>query len=518
MAQKEASMRFWGGLGNMLSLGFILSIVVAMGLSGWIALQEGTHRFMLPFTTENAVQRITDAVSVARAEPTLERLSGVSDELWALSLFSTAKRFTDSKLMEQGIYYATMPKSNQVAIAVHVLFSVFCVMFGGLQFWPAFRKRFMKVHRGIGAIYIATVPVAVVAALCYMALTPPHHIYDHLVAWVALWVFGVLALVSITMAIRALKARRIFEHQAWMALSFGCLLVAPLLRLDWALLVPFFPDIDQETLNLVTMGLMLPEVLLIVYGLVLVNRQYARPMKQRAAAAMADLGAALYLRSTPLIYGIAAALLAFNVMFYVVGHGMSSIEVASALVPAALIMREQSVLMAHPMIAAGFAVACGLAFPAAALTLKQCLSRTDDAAGASRGATSLLTPWLALAAGISSCFLGWRMGLAPHNAWLSGGTMYTVNGLVIAGFGALLLMARSNRRQALMKESLVFLLCLLPFPALFFLTLQIVSWLHLPADYIAAGQGFVLPAGASGSLLFVAIIHVVYGQATREHN
>ncbi|HEX4937661.1 MAG TPA: hypothetical protein VFX11_03245, partial [Candidatus Kapabacteria bacterium] len=345
------------------------------------------------------------------------------------------------------------------------------------------------------------------------ALTAPHHIYAHLVAWIALWIFGALALVSIAMALRALKVRRIFEHQAWMALSFGCLMVAPLLRLDWVLLAWLFPAIDQETLSLVTVGIMLPEVLIIAYGLILVNRQYARPMTKRPAAAIAGHATELFRRALPALHVMALLLLGVNVAFYIAGQGMSSLDAGHTLVPAALVVHEQSVLASHPFIAVLFALSLSLAFPAVVQRLNGLLQQAPSHAFVNHAA-----PWLALTAGLTSCVIGANIGLAPGKALLSGGTMYMVNGLVLTGFSLLLLAGQRVGQHALMKESLVFLLCLLPFPALFFLTLQVMSLLPVPADYITAGQGFVVPVGFSGGLLFMAMIYVVYGQATREHN
>lgn len=505
-------------LGGLFSLGFILIIVVSMGLSGWFALQEGLFRFTLPFTEENATQHAIQAVDTVRADPSPDKLRQVSEEIWALSTLTSVKRFADSRLMEHGIYYTTMPTTNQVLMLVHVLFGVFCMLVGGLQFWPGFRKRYMKAHRVIGMIYVVTVPVSVLTVLAYMALTPPHHIYDHLIAWIALWIFGLLALVSVAMALRALKARRIFEHQAWMALSFGCLLVAPLLRLDWVLLAWLFPAIDQETLNLVTMGMMLPETLLIAYGLILVNRGYARPMRQRPAAAVAGPGARLFLRAQPALHAVALALLVTNVLFYVMGSGMASVEVAARLVPAALVGREQAVLAAHREITLLFTFGISLAFPAVVQALGQLLQAPSATGTSPTSTASLVAALLALGAGVASCFLGWQIGLSPDNVWLSGGTMYMVNGLVLATFSLLCLGARAVGQRGLLKEGLVFLLCLLPFPTLFFLTLQVLGWISLPPDYIAAGQGFVVPVGFSAGLLFLAMLYVVHGQATREHN
>lgn len=518
MATTETSARLLGRLGNGVSLSFIMLILVAMGASGVIALHEGTHRFLLPFTQANATAYVTRAVEAVRAQPTDTNIRQVSEEIWGLSRFAPVQHYADSRLMEQGIYYTTMPKTNQVSMVVHILFSVFCVLVGGLQFWPGFRKRFMTVHRGIGMVYIVTVPVSVVAALLYLTLTPPHHIYDHLVAWIALWVFGVLTLVSIAMAVKALKARRIFEHQAWMALSFGSLMVAPLLRLDWAFLAPIFPGIDQETLNLVTVGFMLPECLLIAYGLILVNRQYARPMKQRVPAVIAGHGASWFLSLSPCLYGLSLLLLGVNGWYYLSAHGLSGLAAAQAQLPAPLLGQDQAVLMAHPALLVLFVCSISLAFPALVQRLHELLAPSSAGTGRLAWLSRHVAPWLALLAGLTSCCLGWHIGLAPHNIWFSGGTMYLVNGLVLTGFSLFLLAAQRVQHEALMKESLVFLLCLLPFPTLFLLTLEVVNWIKLPADYLAAGQGFVIPVGFSAGLLFLAMFYVIYGQATREHN
>ncbi|MDP2226229.1 MAG: DUF2306 domain-containing protein [Moraxellaceae bacterium] len=504
-----------GRLGGWLSLSFILLIVVAMGLSGGFALNEGLTRFTLPFTSDDATQQITRDVEAMRAAPSAEAIGAISRELQALAQLTSVERFAASGLPAHGIHYTVMPKANQVLMLVHILFGAFCMLLGGLQFWPGFRTRYRQAHRRIGMIYVLTVPVSVLTVLVYMVLTPPHHIYAHLVAWVALWIFGVLALVAIAMAMRALKARRIFEHQAWMALSFGCLMVAPLLRLDWVLLAWGFPAIDQETLNLVTVGMMLPQTLLITYGLILVNRQYARPMTQRAPAAVAAPATRLFLRARPVFYALALLLLGVNLAFYVAGTGMSSLDASTAMVPSALRLREQAVLVAHPLVSVLFALSLSLAFPAVVHTLSRLLQPAESAA---LDAVGRAAPWLTLVAGITSCLIGREIGLVPNLEQLSGGTLYMVNGLVLSGFSLFFLGAQRVGQIALMKECLVFLLCLLPFPALFFLGLQVMSWLPLPADYLAAGQGFVLPVGVSAALLFAALFYVIHGQATREHN
>ncbi len=500
-------------LARWLSLAFILTIVLSMGLSGWFALHEGATRFMLPFTTHDATEVVTEAVVTARANPDLHTIRGVSEELWALAGATSAERFTTSKILEQGIYYTTMPRTNQILLAAHVLTGVFCMLLGGLQFWPAFRKRYMKVHRAIGMIYLLTVPVSVLTSLAYLALTPPYRIYAHLVGWVALWAFGILALIAVSEAIRALRLRRIYEHQAWMAFSFGCLMVAPLLRLDWVLLAWCFPHIDQETLNLVTTGLMLPQTLLIAYGLILVNRQFARPLRNRQPSALARQSAPVFIRALPALLLLALVMAVSNAWFYLVKQGLSGLAMAADRVPEALRLKEQAVLAGYPLATLLLVTGLSLAWPAALLALKRLLQDDFAPSRLANGAGLL-----AVLAGVSAVWLGWHIGLAPDMALASGGTLYLVNGAVIAGFGLLLLAMQRVGQIALMKESLVFLICLLPFPSLFLATFVVFSQLPLPPVFLSGEQGVVLPVGFSGALLFIAMIHVVHGQATREHN
>ncbi len=506
-------------IGKATSLVFILVIMVMMMIAGVIALDEGMGRFMKSATGHLTTAQVEDAIKVARANPTMENVHAISSEIWGLSKLTSTERFTDSRLFEQGLYYTVMPKSNQVLMVVHILVGSFCMLLGGLQFWPYFRKKYMKAHRTIGAIYIVTVPISIIASLIYLANTAPHHIYDHLVAWIALWVFGVLSLISIGMAVRALRARHIYEHQAWMALSFGSLMVAPLLRWDWAILGILFPSIDQETLNLVTMGVMLPECLLIAYGLILINRQYDRPMSKRPLQPIVRTAHKTYLFLLPILYVAAFISFALNVGYYLIGNGLSSLTFAERLIPNSLILHENSVLAALPLTKVIYVLAVGLALPLALYTFKNLLQiQPNTALSIQASRIGIAAAVLTVIGGSAALFIGWHIGLMTQNTWLSGGTMYSVNGFLLMCFGVFYLIAQHVKQIALMKESLVFLLCMLPFSALYLLTLTAMNFFSLPADYVTAGQGFVIPVGFSSALLFLAILVVIYGQATREHN
>ena len=124
---------------------------------------------------------------------------------------------------------------------------------------------------------------------------------------------------------------------------------------------------------------------------------------------------------------------------------------------------------------------------------------------------------LSMLAGACATYLGWHIGLAPAQQWLSGGTLYTTSGLLILLFSAVLAGNLAKGHLAMLKESLAFLLCLLPFAPLLLINLWVLQWLPIPADYIQQGQGYVLAAGSCGALMFAAMFYAVLGQTSREH-
>ena len=514
--KNKTSIQIFGKATGMV---FMLIISITMMIAGIVALSEGTGRFTIPFTSNNATQQMKNHVETIRDNPNLENMEPFGLELWGLSKLSEASRFSDSRLMEHSVYYTEMSKYNQILMLIHILLGSFCMLLGSLQFWPSFRKKYMKAHRIIGGIYLVTVPISVITSLLYLANTAPHHIYDHLVAWIALWVFGVLSLISIVMAVFALKKKRIFEHQAWMAASFACLMVAPMLRWDWALLAAIFPNIDQETLNLVTVGIMLPETIFIAYGLILINRQYQRPMKQRKPHEFAESSFKIFQRLVPSLYVLATLAIAANIYYFLLNDGLASLSYADKLLPKMLIQREYTILNSSSILTTLFVMCSGAALLLSIYIFNILLktANTNDLS-AKNIVLSITLSILALSTGAISIYFGWNIGLETHNLIFSGGTMYSVYGALIFVFGLAFLTASLLKNLAFMKEALVFLLSLLPFSALFLLTLYVLSFLPIPIYYIAAGQVFVIPVGFSTALLFLAFAYVIFGQATREHN
>jgi len=503
---------------------YVVLVALIISSTGWIALREGSVRYLKPFLQEVDVARLTAQARALREAPSTDSLAEYSPELGTLSRLTSPQRFAQSGLIEHGLYLAQMPRINQILLTAHIFTGVACVLLGGWQFWPALRKRQMRLHRVIGGLYVVTVPPSVLLSFAYMALTAPHKLYTHLTAYVALWLVGLVALASVGMAVWSLKQRRFHEHMGWMALSFACVLVAPILRLNWVALAWVFPSIDQETLSLVTMGLMLPECLMIGYGLILANRQQGRAPMRRPAQALAMHSARWFMRYRFATWLGVAAVGATLFTQHIHGLGVASAQAAIKLVPAGLLSREAAVMASNPWLNTAFALSTTFALALVLLALGRMLQAHGTqpaparlATGSAGGLLTMGTALLSLVAGSCALALGWSIGLAPDRAWSAGGTLYTVPGLLILGFSAHLLHAWRQGRMGLVKESLVFLLCLLPFAAIYHLNLWVLQWLPWPEAYLAQHQGHVLPMGASLVTLFVGMVHAIVGQANREH-
>lgn len=496
---------------------YILLIALTMALTGWIALNEGWHRYLPTLQADPSRAYTTEQLEDLRESGDPSQVKAFSPELAGLTAATDERRFLDSKLPEHGLYLGQMPQINQLLLTSHIFLGVFCMLFGGLQFWPWLRREHMKVHRLIGGLYVLTAPVSVLLSLIYLGLTPPQHLYTHLTGFVALWIFGFGAIASIALAIRALRQRRIHEHMGWMALSFACLLVAPMLRLNWVFTAWAWPHIDQETLNLVTLGFMLPQCLLIGLGLIWANRQ--AQVRRRAASPMAEAAARLFLLATPLWWALAAAATAVVALAWGGGFeqiGLASLPGASGLITPALVAREALAWSATPGLGAAFAIALAAALLTGLGQLISGLRTTsvNAASGWSLGTATVVVGSL-LAAGIC-LVVGWRIGLAPDKAWFTGGTFYAVEGSLLLGLALVHAMRVSAGSVGPQRESLVLLMSLLPAPALAAFNLWALSSVSWPTGYVEGGHVHLLATAGGSGLLFVAMLHAVLGQATRE--
>lgn len=122
--------------------------------------------------------------------------------------------------------YAKQPPPVQIAFYAHVVFSGAALMLGPWQFVRWIRRHHIRVHRFVGRTYLGCVAVGAAAGLI---LAP-----FNTAGMVGFFGFGTLAVLwawTGRRAYRAVRARDIRNHQAWMIRSFALTYAAVTLRL-----------------------------------------------------------------------------------------------------------------------------------------------------------------------------------------------------------------------------------------------------------------------------------------------
>jgi hypothetical protein len=111
-------------------------------------------------------------------------------------------------------------------LGVHVLSGILALLTGPFQFVGRVRRRFPRVHRFLGAVYIGS---ATALGLTGLVLAPTA--YTGLVAVLGFTFLDFAMLFTTWTAVRMVLARRIEDHRRWMIRSFSLILAGVTLRL-----------------------------------------------------------------------------------------------------------------------------------------------------------------------------------------------------------------------------------------------------------------------------------------------
>jgi uncharacterized membrane protein len=114
---------------------------------------------------------------------------------------------------------------REFALGVHVLSGVLALLIGPFQFVGRLRRRFVRVHRYLGATYVASATSLGVSGLI---LAPSA--YTGLVASLGFTVLDLTMLFTTWTAVRMVAAGRYGEHRRWMIRSFSLILAGVMLR------------------------------------------------------------------------------------------------------------------------------------------------------------------------------------------------------------------------------------------------------------------------------------------------
>ena len=105
-------------------------------------------------------------------------------------------------------------------VVLHIVTVIPFSIVGALQFAPAFRQRHPRWHRGAGRALVACGLIAALTGL-WMTLVYPWPVGDGEALYIERLVFGTAMLLSIVMAIDAIRRRHFAVHGEWMIRAYA---------------------------------------------------------------------------------------------------------------------------------------------------------------------------------------------------------------------------------------------------------------------------------------------------------
>ena len=496
------------------------ALALIMLIYGVAAIDTGIVNFKGAGNADIAAKRM-DIVRAAEVGETNENTRTLSEHsgiaVAFLSKYASAKySYGKDGLGETAAAYATVPKTNGIALSLHNALAGTCMLFGALQFWPALRRRFPLWHRAFGGIYILAAQAAMIGAMYYLVHTPVVAIYDHLTFYVGLWALAIGVTLTLWLAIYSMLRKQIAQHQAFMCLNYGMLLTAPIQRYGWLAFGAMGPqDMRQLEANYAVTAVLVPLTVMIGYALFTINRwtqtDRSASAKQKTAqpfALHAKLGRGLAMLS-PL------ALLAAGVtvvQHFVIQPGLSKLDQASQMIPAGVLDMTNKVVAEHPSSRLLFALATLVGLLGAARLLWQAFV-SQRAPAHYMGAST----WALAASGmtVGAVLLNWGLAMGmPTFATLEGGAGYLFGGAIAMLFSSLLAMALIQREHTWVKEWGVFVTATLIAVPSFFWQFNLIATLPISAQFIQEGHVFRMASAGQWMLLIGAFVYAMFSEAT----
>ena len=148
--------------------------------------------------------------------------------LTLLSLL-TVKFVSDYLAFDPELYFAEQRElylRREFVLGVHVLCGMLAMIIGPFQFIQRTRRRFVRLHRGLGATYVAA---ATGLGLSGFVLAPTA--YTGIVASLGFTFLDLAMLATTWTALRMVLAHRYADHRRWMIRSYSLIFAAAMLRL-----------------------------------------------------------------------------------------------------------------------------------------------------------------------------------------------------------------------------------------------------------------------------------------------
>ena len=156
------------------------------------------------------------------------RLAGPGWVIMTLACVYIAVTVSRYLTFDPEVYFSEQREAylqHEFALGVHVLSGILALLIGPLQFVRRLRHRFVRVHRFLGATYVASATALGVSGLI---LAPTA--YTGPVASAGFTVLDLAMLFTTWTAVRMILAGRYGEHRRWMIRSFSLIMAGVMLR------------------------------------------------------------------------------------------------------------------------------------------------------------------------------------------------------------------------------------------------------------------------------------------------
>ena len=138
--------------------------------------------------------------------------------------------------------------NNQIWFAVHIAGATCSLFLGPIQFWKSVRKKYVRLHRFLGKVYIIGTLIAAISAF-RLAL-----IFTCTACRYSLIPLSILLFVTTAFAWYAIKKRNIEAHRQFMVRSYACAMAFVFVRIDRVIPMDFIfdPIANDEIIGIVT--------------------------------------------------------------------------------------------------------------------------------------------------------------------------------------------------------------------------------------------------------------------------
>lgn len=510
------------GLGPRLRRALGVLLVLLLAVYALFAIEAGITYYRAWDKPDIAARRIAlvEAGESGRAIETPAQVAAHSTVVVGLIglVSSPLYAYGEHSLMEHiRNVYSSMPRSNIVTLMLHTALGGIGLMFGALQFWPAFRKRYPKWHRGFGATYLVVIQLSMIAAMVYLYRTGAAKTISQLFFHFGLWFLAISITLSGWMSVLSLTKKQYAQHQGWMGINFGLLLSTPMQRFGWLTFGVLTPNLHWQEADFVVTGLLVPVSVMLGYTLFVINRrvQVIRPQEALARvrqgfASVAAVGRGVAWGLMPVLVWAGVA----TVQHYVLNVGMSSAAGAETLIPAPVRAMQSGAVAGSAALRIVFVAATLLGLGAGGHLVWRAFIRQDETPTSWRSSAWVLAG-SAMAVGLVLVQWGVQMGM-PSFEHLSGGAFEIYGGCLTLVLASLLALALRRGEVAWVKEwSLFVLACVLATPA-FYALLPALGALGFDAKYLQSGHIYRLAQVMQWLLILGPFVYAAYGQATQE--